>query len=466
MGDERSFRVEKDFLGEVNVPADALYGAQTQRAVDNFPVSGLRIPRPLIRALGLIKQAAAQTHAELGTLDPRRAEAIAKAAGEVADGTHDAHFPVDVFQTGSGTSSHMNTNEVIANRASVLLGGEMGRKDPVHPNDHVNLGQSSNDVFPSAIHIATVLECDAQLLPGLEDLEAALVERAAAVDDVVKLGRTHLMDAVPIRLSQELFGYASQVRSARARVEQAREGLLELALGGTAVGTGVGAPPGFAVLTIAKLGARLGVPFRAPVDRFEAMASRDALVAYAASLRGAAIALTKIANDLRWMASGPASGLAEITIPDLQPGSSIMPGKVNPVVLEMVLMVGAQVVGTDATVAWAGARGDFELNVMMPVIAHNVISSTGLLGRSARLMSTKVVRGIQPNAQRVRGFVERSSAMVTALAPKLGYDRASEIAREAIATGRTVREIVLERGLIPASELDVLLDARRLTGGG
>ncbi|NUP08290.1 MAG: class II fumarate hydratase [Polyangiaceae bacterium] len=464
MADDRGFRVEKDFLGEVKVPESALFGAQTQRAVDNFPVSGVRIPMSLIRALGIIKRAAAETNAELRTLDAKIAEAIARAAGEVAEGTHDAQFPVDVFQTGSGTSSHMNANEVIANRASILLGGQAGKKDPVHPNDHVNLGQSSNDVFPTAIHIATVLDCDLLLIPAMETLERAFVERAAAFDHVVKLGRTHLMDAVPVRLSQELFGYASQLRSARGRVERAREGLLELPLGGTAVGTGVGAPPGFAVRTIARIGATTGVPFRDPVDRFEAMASRDALVAYAAALRGVAISLTKIANDLRWMASGPASGLAEIRIPDLQPGSSIMPGKVNPVVLEMTLMVAAQVVGADTTVAWAGARGEFEINVMMPVIALNVLGPTELLSRAMNLLTEKVVRGLEANEERARSFVERSSAMVTALAPKLGYDRASEIAREAQATGKTVRAIVSERGLIPPAELDALLDARKLTG--
>jgi fumarate hydratase class II len=463
MDDDTKTRVEKDFLGEVRVPSAALYGAQTQRAVDNFPVSGLRLPRPLIRALGLVKESAAETHAQLGTLDAGIAEAIRTASRAVAEGRHDDHFPVDVFQTGSGTSSNMNANEVIANLASVALGGEMGKKHPVHPNDHVNLGQSSNDVFPTAIHVAVAMETRGALLPALHDLERALTDKSVELDGVVKLGRTHLMDALPIRFSQELGGYASQIGSARRRIEMAEDGLFDLALGGTAVGTGVGAPRGFAELCIAKIGKHTGLPFRRALDAFEAMASRDALVAFSGSLRGVAIALTKIASDLRLMASGPASGLSEIRIPDLQPGSSIMPGKVNPVVLEMALMVSAQVVGADATVGWAGARGDFELNVMMPVIAHNVLFAVHILSNALGLLSVKVIRGIEANAERTKGFVERSSAMVTALAPKLGYDKASELGREASRAGRTVREIAIERGVATEAELDELLDARRLT---
>ncbi len=446
------------------MPASALYGAQTQRAVENFPVSGLRLPRPLIGALGLIKRAAAETNAELGALDRTRAAAIVRAAEEVASGALDDHFVVDVFQTGSGTSSHMNANEVIANRASLLMGGAIGKKDPVHPNDHVNLGQSSNDVFPSAIHIATATEARRVLVPALAGLVAALREKAKAYEAVVKLGRTHLMDALPVRLSQELGGYASQIGSSLARLEHAMAGLMELPLGGTAVGTGVGAAPGFAEATIARVAASTNMPFARANDPFEAMASRDGLGAYAAALRGVGIALTKVASDLRYMASGPASGLAEIRIPDLQPGSSIMPGKVNPVVLEMVLMVSAQLVGADATVAWACARGDFEINVMMPVIAHNVLFGTEIAASAASLFADKLVRGIEPNVERMRRFVEGSSAMVTALSPKLGYDVASRVAREALASGRTVREVARDEGLVDDATLDELLDAERLTG--
>jgi fumarate hydratase, class II len=458
------FRNEKDTLGQVAVPNTALWGAQTQRAVENFPVSGRRLPRRLIRALALIKKAAAQVNRDQGALPPEIAGAIVTAAEEIAQGQHDDQFPVDVFQTGSGTSSHMNTNEVIANRAIELLGGQRGSKTPVHPNDHVNRGQSSNDVFPSAVHLAAAEAVAQDLLPALRELETALQERAAAFDGVVKIGRTHLQDAVPIRLGQEMAGYASMVRNAIRRLDGAQPAVLELALGGTAVGTGLGALPGFAAAVIERLRQDTGLAVRQAADLREALATRDGLVELSAALRGAAVSLTKIANDLRWLASGPRCGLGELRLPELQPGSSIMPGKVNPVMPEMLLMVCAEVVGNDATVAWAGASGNFELNAMIPVIAWNVLSSVDLLARAARLFSSRCVAGLEANAERCAALVEQSLALATALVPRLGYDQSASVAREALASGKTVRQLVREKQLIPESELDRLLDPRAMTG--
>jgi fumarate hydratase class II len=463
MSNAGGFRKEQDSLGEVAVPADALWGAQTQRAVENFPVSGRRLPRRLIRALALIKQAAAQVNRSKGHLPAEIADAIARAAQEVADGKHDAQFPVDVFQTGSGTSSHMNTNEVIANRAIELLGGQRGSKSPVHPNDHVNRGQSSNDVFPSAVHLAAAEALEQDLLPALRGLQAALQDKARAFDPVVKIGRTHLQDAVPIRLGQEMAGYATMVGNAVRRLQSARPAVLELALGGTAVGTGLGAAPGFAPAVIARLAQETGLPVRQAPDLCEALATRDGLVELSAALRGAAVSLTKIANDLRWLASGPRCGLGEIRLPELQPGSSIMPGKVNPVMPEMLLMVCAEVVGNDATVAWAGAAGNFELNAMIPVIAWNVLTSIDLLARALPLFSGRCVAGLQADAERCAALVEQSLALATALVPRLGYDASAAIARESVATGKTVRQLVRDKKLIPDDELDRLLDPRALT---
>jgi fumarate hydratase class II len=459
-----SVRRETDSLGEVEVPADALWGAQTQRAVGNFPVSGRRLPRRLIRALALIKKAAAEVNRESGAFDARLADAIVQAAHEVAIGQHDAQFPVDVFQTGSGTSSNMNANEVIANRAIQILGGQPGTKTPVHPNDHVNKGQSSNDVFPTAVHVAASEAIERDLLPALRGLESALDEKAKAFDSIVKLGRTHLMDAVPVRLGQEFSGYRQMVTNTLRRVAAARPALDELALGGTAVGTGLGATPGFAPRVIAILARDSGLPFVQAPNLFEALAARDGLVEASGALRAAAVSLTKVANDVRWLGSGPRGAIGELHIPDLQPGSSIMPGKVNPVMSEMLLMVCAQVIGHDATIAWGGAAGNFELNVMIPVIAENFLSAVAVLSQACQLFASRCVRGLTVNEARATAFVEQSLAMATALNARIGYDAAAAIARESAATGKTVRELCVEKKILPPDELDRLLDPKKMTG--
>ena len=461
-----STRTEKDSLGEVEVPATAYYGAQTERARRNFPVSGLRFPRPFIAALGLIKSEAAAVNAELGRLEPRLAEAIRQAAGEVADGQHDEHFPLDIFQTGSGTSTNMNANEVIANRAIEILGGEMGSKSPVHPNDHVNAGQSSNDVIPTAIHVSAYGAVAEELVPALAHLAEALEAKAEEFDEVVKIGRTHLQDAVPVRLGQEFSGYAQQVRNGLERLDSAQPRLAELALGGTAVGTGLNAPEGFAEKVIARLAKSTHHPFVPAPNYFEALAAKDAAVETSGVLKTVAVSLTKIANDLRWLGSGPRCGLGEISLPSLQPGSSIMPGKVNPVIPESVLMVCAQVLGNDLTISLGGLSGNFELNVMMPVIAYNLLQSIEVLANVSRLLAERCVAGLEANRERVEQMVEQSLAMVTSLAPKIGYDRAAEIAKEAFRTGRTVRELAQEKGVLPEEELERALDARSQTEGG
>jgi len=457
-------RKETDSLGDVQVPVEALWGAQTQRAVGNFPVSGLRLPRRLIRALALVKKAAAQVNRQSGALEPRLADAIIQAAHEVATGQHDAQFPVDIFQTGSGTSSNMNANEVIANRAIQLLGGRLGTKTPVHPNDHVNKGQSSNDVFPTAVHVAAAEAVERDLLPALRVLERALLDKAKAFDPIVKLGRTHLMDAVPIRLGQEFSGYARMVTNTIRRIAGTRAALAELPLGGTAVGTGLGSEPGFAPRVIAILAAESGLPFTQAPNLFEALAARDGLVEASGALRAAAVSLTKIANDVRWLGSGPRGGIGELHIPDLQPGSSIMPGKVNPVMSEMLLMVCAQVIGHDAAIAWGGAAGNFELNVMIPVMAYNFLSAVAGLSHGCALFASRCVEGLAANEERAAALVEQSLAMVTALNPRIGYDAAAAIAREAAATGKTVRQLCLEKQVLPPEELERLLDARGMTG--
>ncbi len=459
-------RKETDSLGEIEVPASAYYGAQTERARRNFPVSGVRFPRRFIGALGLIKGAAAAANAEAGRLEPKLAEAIRKAAGEVADGRLDEHFPLDIFQTGSGTSTNMNANEVIANRAIELLGGEVGSKSPVHPNDHVNMGQSSNDVIPTAIHVAAYGAIVEELEPALERLTGALAAKAEEFDDVVKIGRTHLQDAVPVRLGQEFSGYTRQVANGAARLAAVKPRLAELALGGTAVGTGLNAPPGFADRVIELVAESTGHPFVGAPNKFEAMAAKDAAVEASGALKTIAVSLTKIANDVRWLGSGPRCGIGEITLPSLQPGSSIMPGKVNPVIPEAVLMASAQVVGNDLTVTWGGAAGNFELNVMMPVIAYNLLQSVHILATSSRLLADRCVDGLVANRERAQQIVEQSLAMVTALAPRIGYDRAAEIAKEAYKTGRTVRDLAREKQVLPADELDEALDAHAQTEGG
>jgi len=456
------FRIEHDSMGEVRVPAEALWGAQTQRAVQNLPVSGLRIDRGLIAALGHIKAAAAVANAGLGVLDGDMADAIAAAAREVAAGKHDEQFPVDVFQTGSGTSSNMNANEVIATLAASRLGR------PVHPNDHVNASQSSNDVFPSAIHIAAVQSMKGLVIPAVDRLANALEAKAAEFADVVKAGRTHLMDATPVTLGQEFGGYAAAARHGAQRVAEVLGQVGALPLGGTAVGTGINAPPGFAAQVIGMLADELDLPLSEAVNHFEAAGARDALVAASGALRVVAVSLYKIANDLRWMASGPRAGLAEISLPELQPGSSIMPGKVNPVVCEAVCQVTAQVIGNDAAVAFGGAAGNFELNVMLPVIARNLLESTRLLAGVAPLLADRCVAGIRANTERLRRYAESSASIVTALNRFIGYEAAAQVAKQSLETGRTIREVVIERGYVERGELtleqlDTALDVLAMT---
>jgi fumarate hydratase class II len=454
-------RFERDSMGEMEVPAEALWGASTQRAVLNFPISGERFPRRFLEALGLVKLAAAAANAELGVLDAPRARAIEAAAREVASGALDAHFVVDVFQTGSGTSTNTNANEVIARRANDALGAAGPR---VHPNDHVNASQSSNDVMPSALHVAARLAIVRDLAPALGELSHALRDKASELADVVKIGRTHLMDATPMRLDQELGGWARQVEQARLRALAAAEDLGELALGGTAVGTGLNCPAGFVSIALSRLGAETGLEWREAGDHFEAQGARDAAVAASGALRGVAIALAKVANDVRLLASGPHCGIAELRLPTVQPGSSIMPGKVNPVIPEAVIQVAAQVVGNDHAVALGGLGGQLELNAMIPLIAHNLLGSIRLLANAARVFAQRAIRGLEADRARARSMLEGSLALVTALAPRIGYDRAAEIAKLASETGRTVRAVCEERGVLPADELARLLDPRAMTG--
>jgi len=458
-------RIEKDSMGEVRVPAGALYGASTQRARDNFPISGIGFSRRFIWALGLLKGSAASVSGEMGNLEEGVAEAIRAAADEVMKGSLDDHFVLDIFQTGSGTSTNTNANEVIANRAAQVLGGEIGSK-VLHPNDHVNFGQSSNDVIPTAIHVAAAAAIREELIPALEVLEASLREKANEFSDVVKSGRTHLMDATPVTLGQEFGGYAAQVNKGIERVGSVLAGLDELALGGTAVGTGINAPDGFAAATIALMAERTGFPFREADDHFEAQAAKDAVVMASGALKSVAVALFKVANDIRFLGSGPTSGISELRVPALQPGSSIMPGKVNPVMSEMLMQVAAQVMGNDTVVAWSGANGNFELNVMMPVMAHNLLQSIDILANGARAFAERCVSGLEANADRARELVERNAIVVTALNPYIGYDAGARIAKEASATGRSVRELVLEHGLMDEKELDSALDIKRMTEGG
>ncbi|MGW3178012.1 class II fumarate hydratase [Kitasatospora sp. NPDC001119] len=458
----QEYRIEHDSMGEVRVPADAKWQAQTQRAVENFPVSGQRLERAHIAALARIKAAAARVNARLGVLDEETAEAIAAAAEEVAEGRWDDQFPVDVFQTGSGTSSNMNTNEVIA----TLAGERLGR--PVHPNDHVNASQSSNDVFPSSIHIAATSAVTHDLVPALEHLAEALERKAAEFARVVKSGRTHLMDATPVTLGQEFGGYAAQVRHGRERLLATLPRVAELPLGGTAVGTGINTPPGFPEAVIAEVARATDLPLTEARNHFEAQGARDALVELSGQLRTVAVGFTKIANDLRWMGSGPRTGLGEINLPDLQPGSSIMPGKVNPVLPEVVLMVAAQVVGNDATVTLAGASGNFELNVMLPVLARNVLESVRLLANSARLLADRTVDGITANVERAREYAESSPSVVTPLNRYIGYEEAAKVAKQALAERKTIRQVVLERGYVEqgrltVEQLDEALDVLRMT---
>jgi fumarate hydratase class II len=460
-----TYRIEKDSLGEMRVPADALWGAQTQRAVENFPISGLRFPRPFIAALGMIKKAAAETNAELGLLDAAIAADVARAADEVVAGSLDTHFVLDIFQTGSGTSTNMNANEVIANRAIQLRGGAIGGKG-VHPNDHVNAGQSSNDVIPTAMQVAACVEIERELLPALVHLRAALVAKAQAFDAIVKSGRTHLMDATPVRLGQVFGGFAAQVEQGIRRVREGAGDLAELPLGGTAVGTGINTHPAFAAGAIERISAATGITFREAANHFERQATRDTIVYAHGALHTVAVSLTKIANDLRLMASGPRAGLAEISLPSIQPGSSIMPGKVNPVIPEAVTMVAAQVMGNHTTITMGGLGSFFELNVMMPVMSYALLQSVHLLARASRVLADTCVAGITANEARCRELLERNLSLATALAPRIGYDAAAQIAKDAFREGRTAREVARERGVLPEDELDRVLDARAMTEPG
>src|SRR6516225_9977853 len=459
-------RIEKDSMGEMSLPESALYGASTQRAVLNFPVSGYRFSRAFIRALGLIKWAAAQAHHDLGLLDAERSALIVQAAEEVIEGKLDEHFPLDIFQTGSGTSTNTNANEVIANRCAQLAGKQIGSRELVHPNDHVNMGQSSNDVIPSAIHISAAEQLKTHLVPALDKLHRSLDARAKEFSDIIKIGRTHLMDATPVRLGQEFSGYAQQVAYGNARAEKAMDGLRELALGGTAVGTGLNRHADLPKKMLRHIEQRTGIAFYEAKNHFEAQGGKDGVVEASGQLKTIATSLFKIANDIRLLGSGPRCGIGEIQLPATQPGSSIMPGKVNPVMCESMMMVCAQVIGNDTTITWAGANGNFELNVMMPVMAHNLLESIRLLANVVDVFCEKCVRGIVANEERCRELVELSLAMVTSLAPKIGYDRAAEIAKESAKTGRTVREIAREKKILPEKELERALDPIKMTEPG
>jgi fumarate hydratase class II len=458
------FRIEEDTMGSVKVPASAYYGAQTQRALENFQISGLVLPRRFLRALGIVKDAAASVNMQLGLLDEKKGKAIAQAAREVTDGKLDQQFVVDVFQTGSGTSTNMNANEVIANRAIELLGGTRGDKHVVHPNDHVNMSQSSNDVFPTTIHVSAVEALVADLLPALKKFVLALEEKADEFSDVVKPGRTHLQDAVPVTLGQEFSGYASMIAHGIERIEKAKSSLLELPIGGTAVGTGLNADPDFGRLVVQRINELTGFEFYPSRNKFEALQNRDAAVEMSGALRSVAVSLMKISSDLSLLSSGPEAGFGEIALPAVQPGSSIMPGKVNPVVPESVNMVCAQVIGNDLTITIAGQSGTLELNVMMPLIAFNLLQSIEIEANAARLLAEKCIAGIKANRTRCENLAERSYALATAITPSIGYDRAAQIVKKAQSENKTIREAMLEEG-IPKDEVDRILDLKRMTRG-
>ncbi len=457
------FRIEKDSLGEVKVPKDALYGAQTQRAVENFPVSGIRFPRVFIRSLGLIKAVAAEVNAGMGLLDAGIANSIHLAALEVADGIWDDHFPLDIFQTGSGTSTNMNANEVIASRASQILGAPA---TTVHPNNHVNMGQSSNDVIPAVIHVSAYLEVSDVLLPALRHLHASLKNRENEFGDVVKTGRTHLMDAMPVTLGQEVSGWAFQVEQAIERILSSLPRLAQLAIGGTAVGTGINASADFGKIVSARLAGRTTLPFVETANHFAAQATMDTAVELSGQLKTTASSFMKLSNDLRWMNSGPLAGLGEIFLPSLQPGSSIMPGKVNPVMCEMMMMVCAQVMGNDAVIATSNQLGNFELNVMLPVIAYNLLQSITILGTASQLFADKAITGFTANRERIAGLVDKNPILVTALNPVIGYDTAARIAKKAYAEGRSLKDVAAEMTELSKEELDKLLDPKPMTKGG
>jgi fumarate hydratase class II len=451
------YREENDTMGIVKVPEDAYYGSQTQRAADNFPISGITFPAIFIQSLALVKKCAARVNSELGLLDSKLAEAILKAAQEAVEGKHNDQFVIDIFQTGSGTSTNMNMNEVVASRANEILTGKKGGRSPVHPNDHVNLGQSSNDVIPSVIHIAALRLIYDPLIPALQDLHLALLKKSEEFKDVKKLGRTHLQDALPISLGQEFSGYARQIELGLERIQAVEPRLTELALGGTAVGSGLNTHPEFASRVISQISESSGLPFKEAKNHFEAQAAQDAAVETSGVLKTVAVSLVKIANDIRWLASGPRSGIGEITIPSLQPGSSIMPGKVNPVIPEAVIQVAAQVMGNDTTIMLGGQGGYFELNVMLPVIAHNLLQSITLLASASTVFAEKCILGITANRKTCETYIEKSLALVTGLVPEIGYDRAAALAKKAYETGKTVREIAMEEKILPKDTLDKLL---------
>jgi len=453
-----SFRIEHDTMGPVRVPANALYGAQTQRAVENFPISKMRFGRAFLKSLGLVKRSAARANLQAEVLPPEIASAIEMASHEVAEGLHDSQFVVDVFQTGSGTSTNMNANEVIATRASAILGA------PVHPNDHVNRSQSSNDVFPTALHVAAAQLAHASLLPAMELLRQALESKSKQFWEILKIGRTHLQDAVPMRLGQEFGGYARQVELSQARVRKALDDIYEPPLGGTAVGSGINAPAGFAKTAIAILAETTSLPFREAENHFEAQAARDAAVFLSGALKTYALSLTKIANDIRWLGSGPRCGLGELQLPEVQPGSSIMPGKVNPVIAESALMVCAQVIGNDATISWAAGSGAFELNTMMPVIAYDLLASLELLAAASRNLAEQCIAGLEANQSRLFESLERSLALATSLTPEIGYERAAALAKAAHDSSRTIREVAEESSGIPKEKLAALLDPKKMVG--
>lgn len=463
MSAKKGYRIEKDSMGEMNVREDAYWGAQTQRAVENFPISNLRFPRRFIRAMGMIKLAAARTNNSLGRMDQKLADAIAAAAEEVIAGKLDEHFVLDIFQTGSGTSTNMNTNEVIANRANEILGGKIGDRDPIHPNDHVNKGQSSNDTIPTAMHISAQEAIVRDLLPALESLQAVLDKKARDFDKIIKIGRTHLQDATPIRLGQEFSGYASMIKHGIKRLELAAGHMTELAIGGTAVGTGINTHPDFSAGVCKEISEMTGIEFREAENHFEAQGAKDAYVETSGALKTIAVSLMKIGNDIRWLGSGPRCGIGEILLPEVQPGSSIMPGKVNPVIAEALCMVAAQVIGNDAAITVGGMSGNFELNVMMPMMAHNMLESITIMANSVNVFNEKCVDGLKADEARNAEMIEKSLAMCTSLVPLIGYDASAAIAKDAYKTGRTVREVALETSGLSAEELNAALDPMSMT---
>lgn len=461
-----NFRIATDSMGEMKVPSDMHWGAQTQRAVENFPISDLRFSRGFIRALGMVKLSAAKANTKLGLLDEKLAEAIFQAANEVMDGKLDDQFVIDIFQTGSGTSSNMNANEVISSRANEIMGGNKGDKQPIHPNDHVNMGQSSNDVIPTCIHLSALEAIQNDLIPGLNHLASDLQSKAEEFDKIIKIGRTHLQDATPIRLGQEFSGYASMIQHGIKRLNTVCGHMSELAIGGTAVGTGINTHPQFAQMVVEEINNITGLDFCEAENHFEAQGSKDATVEASSALKTIAVSLIKIANDVRWLGSGPRCGIGEIMLPEVQPGSSIMPGKVNPVIAEAMCMIAAQVIGNDSAITVGGLSGNFELNVMMPVIAYNLLQSIDLLSKGAGVFTDKCISGIKANETRTKELVEESLAMCTALSPKIGYDAAAKIAKEAYATGKTVREVAIEHKVLPEDELEKVLDPWSMTMPG